>query len=136
LHHIDDHRSGECSQPRQRRRRKLQRAGDRDRSLRDAFRVVADSLELVRRAQSGEDLAQVDRHRLAERKKPHDERLDLELEPVGLGLPFDHLGREVEIRVADRAHCIVHLGGGQGSELQGQVTQDPQLVGKGLDQML
>ena len=70
---------------------------ERDRALRDIGGVIADALEIAGDLERGNDLAQIARHRLAQRQQAHRQALELALELVDLGVALDDAGGEIAV---------------------------------------
>ena len=85
-------------------RRRLRQS---DRSFGDVGGVVRDALEIAGDLERGQDLAEIARHRLAERQQPDDERIDLLLELVDPQIGLDGPGRKRGIAFDD---CLDGIG--------------------------
>ena len=102
------------------------RGAERDHALGDVLGEVADALEIVRDAQRADDLAQVDRHRLAPRDGEDRALLDLALQIVDGRIERDHALRERRIAPRQRIDRLgdllfgepAHLGDHAGEVLQ------------------
>ena len=90
-----------CSTPRISLLR-MEVAGQRHHALGDVLGEIADALEVVGDAQRADDLAQVDRHRLAAGDGEHGLVLDLTLQRVDLGVGADHLLGQLGVAPGER----------------------------------
>ena len=81
---------------------------DLDRALGDVLGEIADPLEIAGDPDGADQLAQVDRHRLAARDGHHREILDLALQRVEPRIGRDHLLREACVRGGERVHGVDH----------------------------
>ena len=81
---------------------------DLDRALGDVLGEVADPLEIAGDADGADQLAQIDRHRLAPRDGHHREILDLALQRVEARIGRDDLMGEDRVRVGERVHGVDH----------------------------
>ena len=71
----------------------------------------------------GDDLAQIARHRLAQRQEPDRQRLDLALELVDLGVALDDAGGEIAVALGDRLDRGGELALGQAAHLDDDVVE-------------
>ena len=91
---------------------------ERDHPLADVLGMVADALEVVADAHGADDLAQIDRHRLAAGDGQNRLLLDLVLQGVDRRIPGDDAFRELDIALDQRTdgigdlllHEAAHLG--------------------------
>ena len=72
--------------------------GQRDRALGDIGGVVADPFEIAGDLQRGDDLAQVARHRLAQRQQPDRQIVEIALELIDLVVALDDAARRDRCR--------------------------------------
>ena len=81
---------------------------DLDRALGDVLGEIADPLEIAGDADRADDLAQVDRHRLAARDGHDRQILDLALQRVEARIGGDDLMGERRVGVGQRVHGVDH----------------------------
>ena len=81
-------------------------AGDLGGALGDVLGQVADPLEIGGNADGADDVAQVDRHRLAARDGPHGHVLDRPLQGVEARIGGDDLLRQFDIHGRQRVHGV------------------------------
>ena len=101
-------------------------AAERDHALGDVLGEIADPLEIVRDAQRADDLAQVDRHRLAARDGEDRALLDLALQRVDGRVERDDALGELGVAPRQRVDRVgdllfgepAHLGDHAGEILQ------------------
>ena len=74
---------------------------ERDRALGDIRRVVADAFEIAGDLQRGDDLAQIARHRLAQRQQPHRQIVEIAFELIDLVVGLDDLRRQIAVALDD-----------------------------------
>ena len=122
-------RQRQRAHPRQRvHRLDRRRLRQRDRALGDVGGVVADAFEVAADLQRGENLAQVARHRLAQRQQPDRQIVELALELVDLGVAFDDAGGERAVALGDRIDRRGELAFGEPAHLDDHVVEPAQLL--------
>ena len=105
---------------------RMELAAERDDALGDVLGKVADALQIVRHAQRADDLAQVDRHRLAPRDGEDRALLDLALQRSMVGSSDDDALGEPAVALGERIDRVgdllfgkpAHLGHHAGEVLQ------------------
>jgi len=100
-------------------------AFERADALGDVLGEIADALEIVGHAQRADDLAQVDRHRLAPRDGEDGLFLDLALEGVDLGVIGDDTLGERDVVLVQRLEGVPDLLFRQGRPSRRRRAQDP-----------
>ncbi len=134
VEHVLDHREADRAHARQRiDRLHRRRLVEHERALGDIRRVIADTLEIGRDLQRGDDLAKIARQRLAQREEPHDLRLDLMLQLVDLAVGFDHAGREIAVALRHRVDRGRELAFGHAAHLDDRIVEPLQLLVVALD---
>ncbi len=91
------------------------------------------SLAIFRRR---EDLAQIARHRLAQREEPDREVVEIALQLVDLGIAFDDAGGKLAVALDDRVDRRGELALGEPAHLGDRVAELAQLFVVAFDNVL
>ena len=109
------------------------RLRQRDRALGDIGGIVADPLEVAADLQRGDDLAQIARHRLAQRQQPDRQIVEIAFELVDLVVAFDHPRRELAVALRHGLDRGGELAFGQPAHLDDHLVEPAQLFVVALD---
>ena len=105
----------------------------RDRALGDIGGVIADAFEVAADLERGEDLAQIARHRLAQRQQADRQIVELAFQLVDLGIALDDAGGERAVAFGDRVDRRGELAFGEPAHLDDHVVEPAQLLVIALD---
>ena len=109
---------------------------DLDRALGDVLGEIADPLEIAGDANGADDLAQVDRHRLAARDRQDRLLLDLALQHVESRIGRDDLMGERRVGGGERIHGVDHHFLGDAAHLGDSTLEQVEILVVGSDGML
>ena len=112
------------------------RAVDVEGHPRDAFRLVADALQIRHRLAEGENHAEILAHRLSQSEEVHDLLVGLDIEKVHDVVASHHVAGTLHIRLAQRHHRLRDLILDQTAHPQHDVVQVRELLVEALERVL
>ena len=109
--------------------------GEQGHALGDILGVIRDPLDNPGDAQRGEHLAQVVRHRRAQRDQPRDLALDLLLDRVDALVVLDDAAGEIGFAACERVHRVGNRRLGAAAHLGDECAKPAQILVEGLDRV-